>query len=135
MKKSEAREILFKAIYEIEIQGDATEDHLDLFLVNNDVTDKSTIDYVKKSINTINEKKEELENIISTNLKKDWKLERIPKINIALLKLAIFEIKYTDTPFKVVINEVVDLAKKYSDDSAPSFINGLLASIVPKEDK
>ena len=135
MKKSEAREILFKAIYEIEIQGDATEDHLDLFLVNNDVTDISTIDYVKKSINTINEKKEELENIVSANLKKDWKLERIPKINIALLKLAIYEIKYTDTPFKVVINEVVDLAKKYSDDSAPSFINGLLASIVPKEDK
>ena len=133
MKKSEAREILFKAIYEIEIQGDATEEHIELFLDNNAVTDKSTIKYIKSSVNIINEKKQELEDIISSNLKKDWKLERISKINIALLKLAIYEIKYTDTPFKVSINEVVDLAKKYSDESAPAFINGLLANIVPKE--
>ncbi len=132
MRKSEIREILFKAIYEAEVQKDTTDEHLELFLGNNEISDIETIKYIKKSIKTISDKKEELEEIISKNLKKDWTIERIPKINIALLKLAIYEIKYTETPYKVVINEVVDLAKKYSEDNAPAFINGLLANIVPK---
>lgn len=133
MKRSEAREILFKALYEVEIQKDVTEEHIALFLENNEVTDKATVEYIKESVNNIHDKQEELESLIAKNLKKDWSLERISKINIALLKLAIYEIKYAEIPFKVVINEVVDLAKKYSEDSAPSFINGVLASIVAEE--
>lgn len=133
MKRSEAREMLFKALYEIEVQKDITEEHINMFLENNEIQDKSTIEYIKKSITGINEKKEELEKIISNNLKKDWKLDRISKINIALLKLAIYEIKYTETPFKVAINEAVDLAKKYSEEAAPSFINGVLASVVAEK--
>ena len=130
MKRSEVREMLFKALYSVEIQKDVTEEHIELFLESNDVTDVATIGYIKTTINAINEKKEELEELITKNLKKDWTIERISKINVALLKLAIYEIKYTETPFKVVINEVVDLAKKYSEETAPSFINGVLASIV-----
>ena len=133
MKRSEAREMLFKALYEIEVQKDITEEHINMFLENNEIQDKSTIEYIKKSITGINEKKEELEKIISNNLKKDWKLDRISKINIALLKLAIYEIKYTETPFKVAINEAVDLAKKYSEEAVPSFINGVLASVVAEK--
>lgn len=133
MKRSEAREMLFKALYEIEVQKDITDEHMKLFLDNNDITDNATISYIKTSVNTINEKTQELEQEISKNLKKDWTLERISKINIALLKLAIYEIKYTDTPFKVVINEVVDLAKKYSEETAPAFINGVLASVVAEK--
>lgn len=133
MKRSEAREMLFKALYEVEIQKDITDEHISLFLENNEVTDKDTIEYVKKSVNSINENKDEIEQIIAKNLKKDWTLERISKVNIALLKLAIYEIKYAEIPFKVVINEVVDLAKKYSEETAPSFINGVLASIVAEK--
>lgn len=134
MKRSEAREMLFKALYEVEFQKDATEEHIILFLENNEITDKETIEYIKKSVNDINSKKEELENDISKNLKKDWTIERISKINVALLKLAIYEIKYAEIPFKVVINEVVDLAKKYSEETAPAFINGVLASIVAEQE-
>ncbi len=133
MKRSEAREMLFKALYEIEVQKDITDEHINMFLENNEITDNATIEYIKKSISGISLKKDELENIISSNLKKDWKLDRISKINIALLKLAIYEIKYTETPFKVAINEVVDLAKKYSEETAPAFINGVLASVVAEE--
>ena len=57
-------------------------------------------------------------------------IERISKINLAILKLAIYEIKYTETPFKVVINEAVELAKSYGEDSSKNFVNGVLASIV-----
>ena len=62
------------------------------------------------------------------------KIERISKINLVLLKLAIYEILYTETPFKVVINEAVELAKKYGDDTSPNFVNGILASIVKESE-
>lgn len=133
MKRSEAREMLFKALYEIEVQKDVTEEHLDLFLKNNEIEDEATIKYIKEAVHAINNKKTELEELISKNLKKDWKLERISKTNIAILKLAIYEIKYADTPFKVAINEAVDLAKKYSEEAAHSFVNGVLASIVAEK--
>ena len=60
----------------------------------------------------------------------DWKLERISKIDLAILKLAIYEIKYKEIPFKVVINEAVELAKKYGEDSSKNFVNGILAVVV-----
>ena len=49
---------------------------------------------------------------------------------MAILKLAIYELKYTDIPFKVVINEAVELAKKYGEETSKNFVNGILASIV-----
>ena len=67
---------------------------------------------------------------IEKNLKSDWKIERISKIDLVILKLAIYEIKYKNLPFKVVINEAVELAKKYGEDSSKNFVNGILASIV-----
>ena len=63
-------------------------------------------------------------------MKAEWKLERISKVNIAILKLAIYELNYTDIPFKVVINEAVELAKKYGEETSKTFVNGILASIV-----
>ena len=64
------------------------------------------------------------------NLKQDWKIDRISKVTLAILKLAVYEIKYAKIPFKVAINEAVELAKKYGEDTAPQFVNGILASIV-----
>lgn len=133
MKRTETREMLFKALYEIEIQKDVSEEHTDLFLENNEITDNEAISYIKKAIKEITERKDELEELISKNLKKDWTLDRISKTNIALLKLATYEIKYGEVPFKVAINEAVDLAKKYSEETSSAFINGVLASIVAEE--
>jgi N utilization substance protein B len=56
----------------------------------------------------------------------NWKLERVAAIDRAILRLALHEIRATDTPVKVVINEAVDLAKKYSSDDAKGFVNGIL---------
>ena len=71
-----------------------------------------------------------LEKNIKDKLKPEWSLERISKINIALLKLAIYEMLYADVPYKVAINEVVELAKKYGDNNSAPFINGVLANVV-----
>ena len=62
---------------------------------------------------------------------KDWSFERISKIDLAILRLAIYEIKYReDIPCKVSVNEAVELAKIFGEDSSPAFINGVLAEIL-----
>ena len=61
MKRTETREMLFKALYEIEIQKDVSEEHTDLFLENNEITDNEAISYIKKAIKEITERKDELE--------------------------------------------------------------------------
>ena len=71
--------------------------------------------------------------LIEKNLKDNWSINRISKINISLIKLAIYEMVYNKLPYKVAINEVVELAKKYADESAPVFINGILASVVKEK--
>ena len=78
----------------------------------------------------VEKNKEEILDLISKNLKRDWTIDRISKVNLAILKIAIYEIKFNELPFKVVINEAVELAKKYGDEAAPLFVNGVLASIV-----
>ena len=60
-------------------------------------------------------------------------MNRISKINLSLIKIAIYEMVYKALPYKVAINEVVELAKKYADESAPVFINGILASVVKEK--
>ncbi len=68
--------------------------------------------------------------MIEKNLKENWSLNRVSKINLSLIKIAIYEMLYKQVPYKVAINEVIELAKRYSDESAPVFINGILASVV-----
>ena len=63
MKRTETREMLFKALYEIEIQKDVSEEHTDLFLENNEITDNEAISYIKKAIKEITERKDELEEL------------------------------------------------------------------------
>ena len=71
--------------------------------------------------------------MISQNLKEKWDINRISKVNLALLKLGIYEMLYSKLPYKVVVNEVVELAKKYGEDSSPSFVNGILANIIKQK--
>ena len=130
MNRSNARELLFKLLYELEIQKDDVEEQIDLFIENNNIYDKNVQEYIKNEVEGISKNINEIKNLISSNLKKDWQIERLSKINLALLKLAIYEIIYEKIPYKVIINEVVELAKKYGEDSSHSFINGVLASVV-----
>ncbi len=75
--------------------------------------------------------RKKIQETISSNLASNWKIERISKISLVLLKLSTYELIYKKKiPYKVVINEVVELAKLYGDENAPSFINGVLGNIV-----
>ncbi len=133
MQRSAMRELAFKLVYEIEVQKESEEDQLDIFIENNDILDENVVDYLKDIKDGIKNNSEEINNLITTNLKDNWSLNRISKINLSLIKLAIYEMIYKALPYKVAINEVVELAKKYADESAPVFINGILASVVKEK--
>lgn len=130
MNRSLSRELVFKLLYELEVQKENQIEQVDLYIENNDIQDKKVIDYIKEIVNGVKENKEKIESLISKNLKKDWSLDRISKVNLAILKLAIYEIEYMYLPYKVGINEAVELAKKYGDDGSKQFVNGVLASVV-----
>ena len=133
MQRSAMRELAFKLVYEIEVQKESEEDQLDIFIEKNDINNEKVIDYLKDIKDGIKNNSEEINQLITTNLKDNWSLNRISKINLSLIKLAIYEMIYKALPYKVAINEVVELAKKYADESAPVFINGILASIVKEK--
>ncbi len=130
MNRSAIRELAFKAMYGMEVQKEYDKEQLNLFISENNVNDKQATQYLNSIFDGINAHSDEILRLISENLKKDWTVQRISKVNLAILKIAIYEIKYMEIPFKVAINEAVELAKKYGDEAAPLFVNGVLASIV-----
>lgn len=131
--RSKARELAFKLVFEDTFgTSTATEMLGNLFEEENefDNLDQANIEYINWVRTTVKEHKDELDGIVS-NFAKGWKLERMNRIDLSLLRLALCEIKYLDdvTP-AIAINEAVELAKKYSADNAPSFINGILGAYI-----
>ena len=130
MNISKMRELAFKLVYELEVQKEFNEEIMTLFLENNDVSDKNARQYVRRLVRGIKENEEKIEQIIKDKLSPNWQFQRISKINLAILKVSIYEILYADVPYKVSINEAIELAKAYGDDNSATFINGVLANVV-----
>lgn len=130
MNISKMREYTFMLIYELEIQKEFSEENIDIFIANNEIDDKNARKYIRKIVRGVKEKEAEIEKIISQKLKPEWSIDRISKINVALLKLSIYEMLYVKVPYKIAINEVIELAKQYGDDNSAIFINGVLANVV-----
>lgn len=133
MKRTKLRELTFKLIYSETIQKQLEEEEVANFFEENEIQTSEEKAYVQEIWDGIHEKETNILEAIKRNLKEAWSIERIAKIDLAILKLAIYEMVYSKTPYKVVINEAVELAKKYGDDNAKAFINGILASIVKEE--
>ena len=99
-------------------------------LESNEIKSEDAKKYILDVANGVSKNLEDITELIKNHLKQDWKIERISKVTLAILKLATYEIVYAKIPFKVVINEAVELAKKYGEDTSSAFVNGILASIV-----
>ena len=133
MNRSKIRELAFELLYSLEIQKvekESIEEQIKIFLETNEITDKKAEEYFTDVVYGIQTNSEKIQETISSNLASNWKIERISKISLVLLKLSTYELIYKKIPYKVVINEVVELAKLYGDENAPSFINGVLGNIV-----
>lgn len=127
MKRTELREIVFKSLYQLENnKTDLTVEEAIKYLVE-DFKGEQYL-YVKNFVKEVIEKKDELDEIVSPHLK-NWTLDRLLKTDRIILRMATYELKYTDTPEKVIFNEAVEIAKVYSDDDHYKFINGVLSSL------
>jgi len=133
MKRTKTRENAFKLIYSSEVQKNMDKEQIELFLQENKIEKKEEVKYINKVYNGIKENEEQITSLIESNLKEKWTMDRISKINLVILKLAIFELIYSKLPYKIVINEAVNLAKKYGEENSKVFINGVLASIVKEK--
>ena len=135
MSRKVAREVAFKIMFELAFQHDEEASKLFNQLLEAseekyEITEEDNT-YVNEIVLGIQNNEAVLDEKIKSHLKKDWTFERISKVDIAILRLAIYEItERKDIPYKVSVNEAVELAKIFSEDSSPAFINGVLAEIL-----
>lgn len=128
--RSEARIEAFKLIFQTQANTEDPNFLIDTMLDEHPESEKN-LNYIKTVFFGVLEKTDELLEDINKNLGKNWKLDRISKVSLAVLKLAIFEIKYLeDVPHKVAINEAVEIEKKFDDPDNSSFVNGVLGGFV-----
>lgn len=128
MNRIRSREVTMEIIYQMEIQK---EYDIQKFLSHYD--EILDADYIKKTLELWIANKDEIETKILEHLQ-GWKLDRLAKIDLSILRLGITEILYDESiPVKVSINEAVNLAKKYVDEKSGKFINGVLSHFANKE--
>ena len=133
MNRSETRENAFRLLYSFQLIKDLDyKEQLEIYINEENITYKDAVKYITDIVEGIKKNDKEIEDVISQNIKEEWTIDRINKVNLTLLKLGIYEMLYSKLPYKVVINEVVELSKKYGDDNSKSFVNGVLASVVKK---
>lgn len=125
-----AREQVFSVLFEMMFTDDSVDDILD----NAEESRMIIIeDYADKLLNAFIGNSEYVDSVISDNIK-GWSISRISKVALSILRLAVTEIEYTDTPVSVAINEAVELAKKYATEKDASFVNGVLGSVAKKKE-
>ena len=135
MNKSELRKMAFEIIYSLETQNCKYEDYkenIEILLESKDIHGKASTKYIKDVVYGTKRHSRQIKKQIEGCLSEKWTYDRIAKVNIAILELAVFEMLFLKTPYKVVINEAVELAKIFGESKSPAFINGVLASIVSK---
>lgn len=123
-----ARENVFKLVFEFTFYNTANEETLGLLLEDSDLTDDDR-QYINTTYLGVITREEELKDIIQSHLEK-YRLERVYRPDYATLLLATYELLEHTAPNAVIINEAVELSKKYGTDKSGKFVNGVLAKIV-----
>lgn len=131
MTRREQREHIFKLLFFVEFyeKSELNEQQQFYFDELGEIQEKDS-DYILEKYKNIGEKLSEIDELLET-VSKGWKTERMGKVELAILRLAVYEMKFDDDiPVGVAINEAIELAKKYGGDNASAFINGILAKLV-----
>ena len=130
MKRREAREIAFCLIFEKDFMKDMScTDVYNNALIYLDYNEIDSEPYILSTFKGVYENIEDIDTLIN-NSSSNWESDRISRVSKAILRLATYELKYAeDIPVKIAVNEAVELAKKFDDEKAFSFINGVLAKI------
>lgn len=130
MGRSELRQHIFRMLFLIEFNGKAEmPEQIEFYLDKIEELSEKDRDYIVNKHEAIVEKLEEIDSLLN-EYTTGWKTSRMNKVDLSILRLAVYEIKWDeDVPAGVAINEAVELAKKFSSDEGPSFINGVLGKI------
>lgn len=130
MSRKLSREKAMELVFSVMLSKESHEEAIETFVDNYEGNIKEIdLTYITAVLKGIEEKKEYIDNIIKENLQK-WTIDRISKINLAILRLGVFEMEFLDdVPAKVAINEALELTRKYSDEKSVSFINGVLDKV------
>ena len=130
LTRSELREKIMTILYQIDLyKQNKIEYNIDDIIKENSEVDN---EFIKDMVYGVITYETELIQIANNNLK-DWTIDRLDSMGRQILKMGIYEMKYTDTPDLVVINEAVELAKKYSDDNVRKMINAVLDNLINQE--
>lgn len=129
------RELATQVLYSMDSDKDLSEEQAiaNVLSLNNpeDEGENKVPEYLEFLINGVVQSREGLDEKIASNLGKRWTIDRLPKINLVILRLGLFEILYSkEAPQKVAINEAIELAHQFSDDDAASFINAVLSNYI-----
>ncbi|MBZ4644741.1 MAG: utilization substance protein [Clostridia bacterium] len=128
MSRRAAREEAFKLLYQMDIHKEDKDEVLETFFKENNFEDGDKA-YIQDVVTGTMKHIDEINSLIEKNTI-GWKINRISKVNMAILRLAVFEmLKRGDIPMSVSINEAVELAKTYDNVESGAFINGVLGSI------
>jgi N utilization substance protein B len=123
-----------KLLYQLQIQKDDVEEQIDRFIEEQRITEESDKEYLLGVVKGVMEKQAELDDLISCHAR-GWTLQRMPKVDLAIMRLSCYEMKYRDDiPVNVSINEAVEMAKKYSGDQSQTFVNGVLGKVFAEMD-
>ena len=128
--RSELREIIMKVVYQTYILG-KTKIGYDIDSLIKEQLEVEN-EYVNTCVNGIIENQKDIDKLANKYLK-DWTIDRLNNVDRAILSLGIYELKYTDIPSVVAINEAIELSKKYSEDAVVKMINGVLDNIYHSE--
>ena len=130
MKRTEQREHIFKMIFGLEFNEETEmSEQMKLYFEQLEDAKEKDLEYIQTKAGKIAEKTEEIDALINSHTK-GWKTSRMNKVDLTILRLAVYEMKWDETvPVGVAINEAVELAKKYSSEEGPAFVNGVLAKL------
>jgi len=126
-----AREAVVQTLYAKEMGNDKAIEQFDEILKEKKVKGPKA-EFAKKLLNGVIEHLDEIDKIIKDHLI-DWDFDRLDKVDKQILRLGVYEIKYTDTPFQIAIDEAIKIAKNFSEDKAKIFINGILDRVAKEE--
>ncbi len=133
MSRRTAREHAFTLLFQLDFsEAEEIKEKTELYFKENELIGDSDHLFILLEIEGVLKHKQEIDTIIE-NISKGWALYRMPKVDLSILRLATYEILFSDeVPDSVAINEAVELAKKFSGDESPAFINGILGKVAEK---
>jgi N utilization substance protein B len=131
MNRRKTREAAMKLLFEMTINKENYEEIIENFKEHTDLSlEEVDFEYITRVLKGVEENKETLDKKIEENLK-NWKINRLSKVDLSILRICTYEILFEeDIPEVVSINEGIELAKKYSEEKSAPFINGLLANMI-----